>query len=245
LTVGINCAYHPSKEAVTRCDKCGKFICDDCFDVAWDGVGGVSSTNGRYCHACIGDAVDSVGVSLLRDAKILVKKGIFWVVTLPVLGFIIGFVITLIYWIGSGRIDATELLFASLGSQFGCMAWPFFRWVSYMFVEVRKILKGEGELIGGLKALKGMTGGLVFGMIAVAFTWFIIPIIYYVKRRRQLKEIGPMIERYPKLCATLRNAHAKPGDPAIQAEIRQGAAKYAADMKVVDSIHEPILWFFR
>jgi len=64
-------------------------------------------------------------------------------------------------------------------------------------------------------------------------------------RLLQLKRVGPMIQRNIMLGEMLRGAHTTPGDSALQAKIRQGAATFAEDIRAATRIKKPVLWFLK
>jgi len=246
IAVGKECDYHPSQRAVTRCDKCGGFICGDCFDTAWDGIGGVSSTNGRYCHTCVCDAVGNVGLWSFRDAKNAAKKGIMRVNIFSIIGLFTALAIAAlangspVFWEDSDTL-VIAICVAWVGIGIGCcfFQFPVLWWES---------IKNKG-FIGFMLGLKdGCLGSLTFGIISLfvgAYIGPIILLIYILKRKGHIKKIDTIIERNTKLCAMLHDAHTKSGDPALKAAIHQGAATFAADMQTTNRIMKPILWFFR
>jgi len=248
LATGIDCGYHPSKKAVARCDTCGNFICGDCFDTAWDGEYGKS---GHCCHVCAGGMVEHyVGVDM-GYAQHIVKAGMIWIGVLSVIGLIVGLVIQIA---GGG---SAENIFAGawLGIGIGCSLRALFRIPRYVFVDSLKAYFKRSNpaenyyVMARLKAwfIYGLLGGLFGGLLVCligAFTGPIVPLIYILVRRGQLKKVGLMIERNTKLYTTLRDAHTKPSDSALQAEIRQGASTFDADMKATERILKPVLWFW-
>jgi len=241
LKVGIDCSYHPSKQAVTRCDKCGKFLCDDCFDATWDSVVGKDDKTARYCHVCVGNMVDNKMSAEADETRHIAKVGMIWVGIFSVLGLIIGLAVT----ISDGKDAGGVLGGAWLGIGIGCSVRVLLSCIGSMFLgAIGKLGSGYGEpsiksmLVGGL--IGTLILGIIFCTIGV-FTGPIIPLVYMLIRRGQLKKIGPIIERNDELCATLRNAHTKPGDQATKSEIHMGADTFVEDMLTIISFQRPIL----
>jgi hypothetical protein len=274
LVTGINCNNHPSQKAVARCDRCGKFLCSDCFDAAWDGVcdvpenetkhglalriaaglvGGVGddigSFNdhdpGRYCHACVSDAVGDVVAGRLGYTKHVMKSGLIWVGVLSALGLIIGLATQISDDKSAGDIFAG----AWLGIGIGCSVRALLLIPRLVFGKLKECIVSRG-FTDGIKVwfAEGLLGGLVLGLIFCfvgAVTGPIIPLIYMLIRKSQFKKIGYMIERNSELCATLQNAHTKPSDSATKSEIHQGADTFAEDIMAADRMRKPVLWFLR
>jgi hypothetical protein len=199
------------------------------------------------------DAVESIGVPTLVEVRRIVKRGLVWIQALSGLGLIIGLIIGIAGGIDEGGYAAAALfglVGAWIGAGLGCSLRGFLSLPSLCWSIFKQNIKEHGLNSYGLKEGlgAGVVGCLILGSIFYfvgAFTGPIIPLVYILKRKKQLKSIDPMIERCNKICATLRNAHTKPDDPATQAEIDQGSVMFAVDMRETARIEKPILWFLK
>ncbi|MFX1554308.1 MAG: B-box zinc finger protein [Promethearchaeota archaeon] len=118
--MSLKCAYHPDREAITKCEKCGKLICVECKTVVHDthiGKDSSYSTRHEICVACKYDREIShfgFGFSvipfLMIIAFLLIFIGIttyaninmphFNLIALPIIGTIALVIISayFIYW---------------------------------------------------------------------------------------------------------------------------------------------------
>ena len=109
---GPVCHYHQDEPAVTRCARCGKYLCQDCFDSY-----GVSS--GEYegkalCYDCTQELVADNVAQLTKNKKKIKIQFIFSLIGI-VLGFIFGMAMT------SGNFGSMlvgGIIFAAIGGVF-------------------------------------------------------------------------------------------------------------------------------
>lgn len=159
---GLACYYHKDEPAVAKCARCGKYICQDCFD-------NYGVTDGQYqgqalCYDCCRALVAQNVADLTAN-----KKKIKFQFILSIIGMAIGFIIGLIAGINSGNFGSglvTGLIFACIGGVF----WSF---VKYYFSCLWDAIKA-GFSVGGW-------GGLIGAVIGFAIAIFkgVIQCIYY------------------------------------------------------------------
>lgn len=170
---GPSCYYHHDEPAVAKCARCGKLICQDCFD-------NFGVTNDEYagkalCYDCCKELVAANVQDLTRNkAKIKVQF------ILSLIGIGLGFILGMSEGISSGDIGAgfiAGLIFAAIGGVFLSALKVF----GSMALEAIKI------------AFAGQFGvftviSLIFNIIVVIFKCFWVTItntIYYITYLKQ------------------------------------------------------------
>ena len=96
---GPACYYHKDEPAVAKCARCGKFICQDCFD-------NYGVTNDEYagqalCYDCCQQLVAENVAELTRN-----KNKIKFQFILSIVGMVLGFIVGMSAGIESGDIGA-------------------------------------------------------------------------------------------------------------------------------------------
>ena len=111
---GPCCAYHKSEPAVAKCARCGRFLCQDCFD-------SYGVTDGEYagralCYDCTQKLVADNVAELTKN-----KNKIKFQFILSLIGISIGFILGLMCGISEGAGAGTiliALIFAAIGGVF-------------------------------------------------------------------------------------------------------------------------------
>lgn len=111
---GPSCFYHKDEAAVTKCARCGKLICQDCYD-------NYSVTNDEYagraiCYDCCQQLVADNVAELTRN-----KNKVMFHFILSIIGMVIGFIMGMSIGIESGDIGSgfvSGLIFACIGGVF-------------------------------------------------------------------------------------------------------------------------------
>lgn len=111
---GPACYYHKDEPAVAKCARCGKFICQDCFD-------NYGVTNDEYagqalCYDCCQQLVAENVAELTRN-----KNKIKFQFILFIVGMVLGFIVGMSAGIESGDIGAgfvSGLICACIGGVF-------------------------------------------------------------------------------------------------------------------------------
>lgn len=111
---GPACYYHKDEPAVAKCARCGKFICQDCFD-------NYGVTNDEYagqalCYDCCQQLVAENVAELTRN-----KNKIKFQFILSIVGMVLGFIVGMSAGIESGDIGAgfvSGLICACIGGVF-------------------------------------------------------------------------------------------------------------------------------
>jgi len=246
LAVGIECANHPSRQAVALCRGCGKGICQDCYDHFCDNSGTA------LCYQCAVDAVKEHAAEG-EKWKEMTKKERTWMIVGGIFGLLVGSVMGA----GSGEVGgflAGAFFGTAIGGSLGTILTAFF---------------GIMASMGDSRSDEGAALGCAFSLIALAFMCAFAPIITiyrYVKRNNEIKTFEEIIaadnrtlqemrdyfaytqamEQRPGInLATLAaqgselysNTYAqsvlKNGEQAAQAELRRGAIRIAENGEVI------------
>lgn len=159
---GFSCYYHKGEPAVAKCARCGKYICQDCFDNY--GVSDGQYQGQALCYDCCKALVAQNVADLTAN-----KKKIKFHFILSLIGISIGFILGMIVGMDSGNFGSglvMGLIFACIGGMFGSF-------VKYYFSCLWDAIKA-GFSVGGL-------AGLIGAMIGFAIAIFkgIIQCIYY------------------------------------------------------------------
>lgn len=176
---GPACYYHKDEPAVAKCARCGKYICQDCFDNY--GVSGGEYAGKALCYDCCQQIV-AENVADLKKNKAKIKFQFI----LSIIGMVIGFIFGMSAGIESGDIGSgfvTGLICAGVGGVFLSALKAFFS----LTWEVIKI------------AFAGQFGiltifSIIFQTIVIVFkcVWITISnTFYYI---RYLKETSGFID---------------------------------------------------
>lgn len=139
---GPSCHFHPGEPAVKRCAKCGKPICQDCFD-------NYQVADGTYkgralCYDCCQELVADNVAQLTANMKTIKFQFILSLIGIGI-GFIFGF-----------AAGIQESFFGALfaGLLYGCIGGVFLSAVKAYFVAIWEALKlcfsGEGGWIAAI-----------------------------------------------------------------------------------------------
>ena len=111
---GPACYYHKDEPAVAKCARCGKFICQDCFDNY--GVSSGDYAGQALCYDCCQQLVAANVDELKRN-----KGKIMFQFILQIIGMVIGFIFGMSAGIESGDVGSgfvTGLICAGVGGVF-------------------------------------------------------------------------------------------------------------------------------
>ena len=111
---GPSCHYHRDEPSVARCARCGKHICQDCFDNY--GVSGGEYAGQALCYDCCQQLVADNVKELTHN-----KNKIKFQFILSIIGMVIGFFLGMSMGIESGDIGGgfiSGLIFACIGGVF-------------------------------------------------------------------------------------------------------------------------------
>ncbi|MBQ6342098.1 MAG: hypothetical protein IJI41_03125 [Anaerolineaceae bacterium] len=148
---GPVCYYHKNEPAVAQCSRCGKYICQDCFDSF--GVKNDEEYSGKaLCYDCTRDLV-SENLELLKENKRIIKRTLIITGIGMTLGAIIG-----ASFMNSQRGSANEVLISLF---FGAMIGG----------SLSTFLSNLGKRITRSKdkSIEGVALGCLFGFFIEAF----------------------------------------------------------------------------
>lgn len=168
---GPACHYHKNEPAVAKCVRCGKYICQDCFDNY--GVTDEEYQNEAICYDCCHEMV-SENVKELKKQK--AKIIALFVAT--IIGMIFGFM--------CGMSEG------SVGLAIFCMLWfgSFWTWIKYSVVGWWKNPQGL--------SLAGFVGACLGGLIIAPFktvTKIVQCIIHLVKTSNFIQSDSEALEQ--------------------------------------------------
>lgn len=144
---GPVCYYHDDEPVVAKCAKCGKFLCQDCFDSY--GVSGGEYAGKALCYGCTRDLV-AENVQILKKNKTSII--VTFVMTL------VGMVICA--FIGGSLTAQSEYMWVGIlvGAMIGGCFWTFIKgWFRRI---INATIAGDG--------IVGFLVGLFFGFIIEA-----------------------------------------------------------------------------
>lgn len=163
---GNTCHYHPSEVAVAKCARCGKYICEDCYDNY--GVSDGPYAGEALCYDCCRALVAQNIEDLTAN-----KKKIKFYFILSIVGIVIGFILGLSTGIGAGEDIGTCFL---IGFLYACIGGVFWSFVKYYFSTLWNAIKA-GFATGGVE---GIILGVVYFVIAIFIG--VLKCIYYTIR---------------------------------------------------------------
>ena len=177
---GRVCDYHSSEPAVSRCARCGKYICQDCAEAY--GVNAGEYANRHLCYDCCRDLVAQNVEDLTRNKKKIRNQFI-----LQIIGMVIGFIYGLAGGIANGSFGAglvTGLICAGIGGVFLSALKAFF---SLTWEAIKIAFAGEFGIITIISLIVQSTI-IVFKCIWITIT----NTFYYIN---YLKETSGFIEQ--------------------------------------------------
>lgn len=192
---GRTCHYHTSEPAVARCARCGKYICEDCYD-------NYGVTSGEYegqalCYDCCRELVAANVKDLTRNKRKIKFHFILSIIGMSI-GFILGFFVPVFAAIGEGAFSGellgasfiTGLIYAGIGGVFFSFMKFYFRcmWI-FLKESIKSLFNG-----GGIAAIIGLTIGLTFRIIIEAFKSIYYTIRNTIDYIKYLKETSGFIE---------------------------------------------------
>ena len=176
---GPACYYHKDEPAVAKCARCGKFICQDCFDNY--GVSSGDYAGQALCYDCCQQLVAANVDELKRN-----KGKIMFQFILSIIGMVIGFIFGMSAGIESGDVGSgfvTGLICAGVGGVFLSALKAFF---SLTWEVIKIAFAGQFGILTILS--------IIFQTIVIVFkcVWITISnTFYYIK---YLKETSGFID---------------------------------------------------
>lgn len=176
---GPACYYHKDEPAVAKCARCGKYICQDCFDNY--GVSSGDYAGQALCYDCCQQLV-AENVEELKHNKSKIKFQFI----LSIIGMVIGFIFGMSLGIESGDIGSgfvTGLICAGVGGVFLSAIKAFF---SLTWEAIKIAFSGQFGILTILS--------IMFQTIIIVFKCIWVTIsntFYYIK---YLKETSGFID---------------------------------------------------
>lgn len=176
---GPACYYHKDEPAVAKCARCGKFICQDCFD-------NYGVTNDEYagqalCYDCCQQLVAENVAELTRN-----KNKIKFQFILSIIGMALGFIIGMSAGIESGDIGGgfvSGLIFACIGGVFLSAMKAFF---SLTWEAIKIAFAGQFGILTVLS--------IIFQIIVIVFKCIWVTISNTIQYIIYLKRTSGFIE---------------------------------------------------
>lgn len=171
---GPTCYYHHGEPAVATCARCGKHLCEDCYEAY--GVSDGEYANQALCYDCTQQLVAENVEELTKNKKKIKFQFIVSLIGI-VIGFLFGFV--------GGMTDGfgTALVAGIIGAGIGGMFLSFIKlYLQLMWESIKAMFSGDsGSMIG---AFIGIIIALFIGVIKCVYYTIrnTIDYILYLKR---------------------------------------------------------------
>lgn len=169
---GPSCYYHTDEPAVASCARCGKYLCQDCFDSY--GVSSGEYAGNALCYDCTKELV-AENVEILKQNKSKITVTFVAAIIGMVIGGIIGIAVSSSAHAGFGGTLLFFFLFAMIGGSF----WTFLKnW----FIRIGAAMEGGGCNLISL-AVGIIIGGVIEEVLSIYRTIRkVIECIVYLKR---------------------------------------------------------------
>lgn len=169
---GPSCYYHTDEPAVASCARCGKYLCQDCFDSY--GVSSGEYAGNALCYDCTKELV-AENVEILKQNKSKITVTFVAAIIGMVIGGIIGIAVGSSAHAGFGGTLLFFFLFAMIGGSF----WTFLKnW----FIRIGAAMEGGGCNLISL-AVGIIIGGVIEEVLSIYRTIRkVIECIVYLKR---------------------------------------------------------------
>lgn len=155
---GPACSYHKDEPAVAKCAKCGRYICQDCFDNY--GVSGGEYAGKALCYDCCQKLVAANVEDLKKNKRSIVVTFVFTLV-----GMLLGGIFGASAGADSGSVGMTIFIGMCIG---GCF-WTFLKgWIARI----------SGAVSGG--GCNGMS--IAIGLVLGFFIEAILSIVRTIKK---------------------------------------------------------------
>lgn len=183
---GRTCHYHTSEPAVARCARCGKYICEDCYDNY--GVNSGEYAGEALCYDCCRELVAQNVKDLTRN-----KNKIKFQFIVSIIGMVIGFIMGLSAGIESGDAG-TGFVMALVGIGIGGVFFSFLKfYLQCLWIGIKESFKSlfNGN---GIWGIIGVFIGLAFRIFIEAFKSIYYTIRNTIDYIKYLKETSGFIE---------------------------------------------------
>lgn len=210
------CIYHPMKEAVTVCAKCGKWICEDCASAGL--IRGGELKGRSLCFSCAEELVQKK-LQKLSSGKDTKRK--YWIRL--AIGAVVGIAVGCLL---AGNFPGSAIdtgiggvLFRILWAITGVALLGAPRefmgnyWKMYMIL---KSLKYDGLLVRILKSIVKAVVSLLYSIFKTV--WDVVAKLFEGKKKE--KYISDKIERNLKIkkCIMEYRTSCQDGNPSVEAE---------------------------
>lgn len=176
---GPSCYYHRDEPAVATCARCGKHLCDDCYEAY--GVSSGEYANQALCYDCTQKLVAENVEELTKN-----KKKIKFHFIVSIVGIVIGFLYGLLMGLASGDFGAA-VLSAVIGAGIGGVFLSAMKAFASLTWEAIKIaFSGNFGVITIIS--------LVFHVIVIVFKCIWVTITNTIDYIKYLKETDGFIE---------------------------------------------------
>jgi len=176
---GPCCYYHRDEPAVATCARCGKHLCDDCYDAY--GVSSGEYANQALCYDCTQKLVAENVEELTKN-----KKKIKFHFIVSIVGIVIGFLYGLLMGLASGDFGAA-VLSAVIGAGIGGVFLSAMKAFASLTWEAIKIaFSGNFGVITIIS--------LIFHVIVIVFKCIWVTITNTIDYIKYLKETDGFIE---------------------------------------------------
>ncbi|MCD8040205.1 MAG: B-box zinc finger protein [Clostridia bacterium] len=131
---GQCCHYHPNERAVAKCARCGKLICQDCFDTYQVNVGEYAGN--ALCYDCCEEIVAENVKQLKKNRRSIIAQYVF-----TILGIILGAII-------GSALEVDTWIVVVIAFVCGCL-WTFIKNLGKTLLNFAKNI-GDGAWLGGI-----------------------------------------------------------------------------------------------
>lgn len=169
---GPACYYHKDEPAVAKCARCGKYICDDCFDNYGVSIGEYEGK--ALCYDCCRQIVAANVEDLTKNKNKIMFQFIVSLVGI-VMGIIVGFSIGIEEDFGVACISG--LIGAGIGGVFLSAAKYFF---SLMWDVIKIAVSGQFGFLTFLSIIWGL-----LKLVVQSFYYTVKNTIYYITYLKQ------------------------------------------------------------
>ncbi len=179
---GACCFYHQDEPSVANCARCGKHLCQDCYEAY--GVTGGEYANQALCYDCTQMLVAENVEELTKNKATIKRQFIISLIGISI-GFIFGLITAISGRAGFFEVILTAIIFAGIGGMFGSFIKLY---LSTLWEAIKAMFSGDsGSIIGA-----------IIGMI-ISLTVGIVKCVYYTIRNtidyiRYLKRTSGFIE---------------------------------------------------
>lgn len=190
-----SCHYHAGEPAVARCARCGKYICEDCYDNY--GVNSGEYEGEALCYDCCKELVAANVQELTKNKRKIKFHFILSIIGMSI-GFIYGFFVPLFSAIAEGSFSGEVLLTTFITGIFSAgIGGVFFSFIKFYFQCMWIGIKESFKALfngGGIAAIIGVFIGLGIRIFIEMFKSIYYTIRNTIDYIKYLKETSGFIE---------------------------------------------------